>query len=63
MFGKYGYIHNVHILYDRYVATKAFKAFINFALEEEATKALNAKGSFRLRSRVLDVQKSKRKKK
>ena len=63
LFNSYGYIHNIHILYDRYDTSKAYKAFVNFALEKEAQKAVNAKGRFKLRSHIIDIQISKNKKK
>ena len=63
LFNPYGYIHHIHILYDRYDTSKAYKAFVNFALEKEAQKAVNAKGRFKLRSHIIDIQISKNKKK
>tara|TARA_B110000977_G_C11069489_1_gene489046 strand:- start:1030 stop:2022 length:993 start_codon:yes stop_codon:yes gene_type:complete len=63
LFEQFGYIHNIHILYDRYDTTRAFKAFVNFALEEEARAAVSSKGSIKLSSRIIDIQMSKSKKK
>ena len=63
LFERFGYIHNIHILYDRFDTTRAFKAFINFALEEEARAAVAAKGKIKMSSRIIDIQMSKNKKK
>tara|TARA_B110000977_G_scaffold163409_1_gene209353 strand:+ start:582 stop:1571 length:990 start_codon:yes stop_codon:yes gene_type:complete len=63
LFDPFGFIHNIHILYDRYDTTKAFKAFVNFALEEEARAAIAAKGTVKMSSRIIDIQMSKPKKK